>query len=918
MTSISRQHPGPFTDHMHAANTKHYLVPPHFPQETSRHVSSSSSRQLQLPYSPPPLPSPSSPLLSPSNLDKRPSTAPGPQGSQANSDLSASTKAPRSSRPAAIRKSPTVSDLHVSKRPSSSRATVNPSPSLSGLLSPTSANPAQSRAQSRSSSTSERRGSSARRPPASFSANGIETSYGPPPALITRGSYHSELARLAQNPAASTFAAQKQKPYNSGTLPLTVNTSAARSDFSSRPRSRDQSSDSAQQQAQGLLSPTTFEHNEMESLDAIMRKNQSQWRQAAPSESAFDIVHRKMQRAQRQPSEEGIESSQSSEDLFLKLGDEGTLQEEETHRQEEEEIADVTSQLDHLQIRGRRPTERNLLQNDLQLSRRRNSSPLDTGDSGRYSAMQNMTAYRRPSGAASVIGVSTRTSTTLQDRQNIASYRPRYSGPQTPSVVSRASEYTSTNQRRASVADQFPGRSYQRISRLNYSTTPTEQSPKATRSSYQQDPRTDGESVVSTVQSNVWDEMAERKSHVHRIDHGRGYSGAAGSNGSGERPRTATTTITTVSSSPKLPMGFKSTANGNQGGQEASNIHPNLHQSLARCKTTLSPAVYRALETSASGALEMAMAARGVIPSGSVYSSATGTNSLAGDRQMKRKADNLCRNITDLCVALLDDHPRPVSPEATKRLSIQTLGQNRASRDSAQNTPQTPGESAPRTYSRHMSLEPEEREARPASSRALERLEARRASNLGSNSAASSPRESLQTAQQRLGQQEHPKSSPIPSALMRAGTSLRARRAQADDDDEVVSFRAPSRAVTEVGSMLRKRSDRLSSNLGVPRNSEGHYTPQHSTQQSSALRRVVTNGGLPSPTNSTASFARASSRLFGNDRLAPDDAEAEEKKTKRRSLNLYSGSSSNTALGRSASLRPASLSTNRQSLTTAD
>jgi hypothetical protein len=53
------------------------------------------------------------------------------------------------------------------------------------------------------------------RPPASHSCNGIETAFGPPPALVTRAaSYNSDLSRRAQSPAAQTLLLQKNKPYS--------------------------------------------------------------------------------------------------------------------------------------------------------------------------------------------------------------------------------------------------------------------------------------------------------------------------------------------------------------------------------------------------------------------------------------------------------------------------------------------------------------------------------------------------------------------------------------------------------------------------------------------------------------------------------------------------------------------------------
>jgi hypothetical protein len=53
------------------------------------------------------------------------------------------------------------------------------------------------------------------RPPASRSSNGIETAFGPPPALITRAaSYHSDLSRRVQSPAAQALLQQRNKPHS--------------------------------------------------------------------------------------------------------------------------------------------------------------------------------------------------------------------------------------------------------------------------------------------------------------------------------------------------------------------------------------------------------------------------------------------------------------------------------------------------------------------------------------------------------------------------------------------------------------------------------------------------------------------------------------------------------------------------------
>jgi hypothetical protein len=80
-----------------------------------------------------------------------------------------------------------------------------PSPGTNGYFSP---QPSASGPEAKSPAT--------RKPPASHSSNGIETSQGPPVALITRGAYSAELARRAQLQRTSDFAFAQQQLLHSG------------------------------------------------------------------------------------------------------------------------------------------------------------------------------------------------------------------------------------------------------------------------------------------------------------------------------------------------------------------------------------------------------------------------------------------------------------------------------------------------------------------------------------------------------------------------------------------------------------------------------------------------------------------------------------------------------------------------------
>ena len=514
----------------------------------------------------------------------------------------------------------------------------------------------------------------------------------------------------------------------------------------------------------------------------------------------------------------------------------------------------------------------------------------------------------------------------MNAEQKLSAYRTRYMASAAPSVASRVSDSASATyaQRRASATDFGANRQSQRLSKFGQpSPREADYSSNLRRTSFQQDPRADGDSVVSTVQSAVWDEMPDPKSHLHRLDQSRTFrsSGGTGSNGSGERPRTATTTVTTVSSSPKVALGSKLgiATDSKLGGPEASNIHPLLHQSLDRCKPLLNPTLYRALSNAASDALEMAVSSRGGGVNSSVYASSSATGGIASDRQLRRRADNLCRNLTDLCIALIES-----TPESTNRAA--TFANRRQSRELSA-PPQIP--EARSVYSRQTSVEPGERERRPTPSRALERVEARRASLMSTSTPGGSPRESSFPAQRTAQLLDAPKSSPlapsstfapstpssllVPSSMLRSGTSmLRSHRMAAAEEDDDSSLRPPSRATTEIGT-LRKRSGRLS--VGLPR-ADYAYTSQHPLPQSSALRRV-TGGTMSSPLappSASSAASRVASRQYYGDRLQPpplDTTEEDEKKTKRRSFGLYAGSA-----GRSLGLsRVGSLTKKRASLT---
>ena len=189
-------------------------------------------------------------------------------------------------------------------------------------------------------------------------------------------------------------------------------------------------------------------------------------------------------------------------------------------------------------------------------SRRRNSSPPGSVFSNQASVLHDDMIKRRRSGkAASVVEYSGRASSLSGEHR--MNQRGRYLYGNGPQSGSKLTEASSLSGRRPSTTDTL-SRHVHRPSRLNHSSTNDSDyhppQPSGTSSSFNQpEGRADGgdSSGVSTVQSNVWDDMHEMKSHIHRIDQGRIFHHGS-SNASNDRPRTATTTVTTVSSSPSI------------------------------------------------------------------------------------------------------------------------------------------------------------------------------------------------------------------------------------------------------------------------------------------------------------------------------------------------------------------------------
>ncbi|PYH95536.1 hypothetical protein BO71DRAFT_322895 [Aspergillus ellipticus CBS 707.79] len=306
--------------------------------------------------------------------------------------------------------------------------------------------------------------------------------------------------------------------------------------------------------------------------------------------------------------------------------------------------------------------------------------------------------------------------------------------------------------------------------------------------------RQDGtESTLSTTApSTVWDELEDLKSRIKKLElTGKlpPSSQEAISSASGERPRTATTTVTTVSSSPK--RGRKaSTASGEPDPNAIpSPIHPLLHSALSKAKELLSNEVYTALEVTVTDALALSsLLGSSKAPSGGVSIVNGYTPS---DRRAMRKADSVCRSLTELCLALSDEQQL-----CKQQLSIP---------DDRVEEPQFNGDDEDTitpslSFRRSTIQEPESLSRRQSTNRVTSRLEARRAS-FATNPALDSQNTHMNNelvSDAKLTQS--PGSSVPPTRLSRLSTSLRAKRVHTDDEalpDQSPQIRSISRSMTD-------------------------------------------------------------------------------------------------------------------------
>lgn len=393
------------------------------------------------------------------------------------------------------------------------------------------------------------------------------------------------------------------------------------------------------------------------------------------------------------------------------------------------------------------------------------------------------------------------------------------------------------------------------------------------------------ESSLSTAApSTVWDELDDIRSRINRLElTGKlpSTSGAAVSRLSDDRPATAGTTVTTVSSSPKRHgAGVAQTEVGSTTSSQRE-AHPVLHTALTRSKAYLSPGVYRALESAANDA--MALSSMMGLPGhpGPISSGAStiGAGTTLTDRQLRRKADSVCRSLTELCVALGEDLPPAKTPQAPQSVvHSQTDGPS---------TPVAPVAYHGTASQRRPSVSAESSLSKaPSSPKGLSKFEERRQTLLngsllpsprvaGSSPAtpatpatpvegASNRRSSLLIGRTRRAGTEDPedgRGSSLLTRARRAGTEepdegrktsllVRNRRGTIGEDDPDARLRAPSRATTEINTVR-------SSQYGQPAgNTQETTSPGYSALPRRRLPSSINTSRLAAPTSVTTPPAR--------------------------------------------------------------
>ncbi|TQS35434.1 hypothetical protein Golomagni_04145, partial [Golovinomyces magnicellulatus] len=287
----------------------------------------------------------------------------------------------------------------------------------------------------------------------------------------------------------------------------------------------------------------------------------------------------------------------------------------------------------------------------------------------------------------------------------------------------------------------------------------------------------DTESTDSTTaQSTVWDELDDLKSRIHRLESSgkpTHISTMETSRSSNERPLTANTTVTTMSTSPKRDRANSKSSMDKNSRPPVSDTSQILRSALIKSKPFLDPEIYRALDATASDAITLTMILKYSGQSGSKLNSqvSSSTSTAYSERQACRRAESMCRSLTELCLAMSE-----------RKLENVNLIPVTGHRENCNH-------SVPESLSRASSR---------SGHRALSHLEARRSSLLAPG---------ITPLKVQPGSGGSTVSSPI---SRRTSLFFRSSRHRADvpDEDEEHKSRTPSRVFSEINSIRESSHDK--------------------------------------------------------------------------------------------------------------
>lgn len=541
-------------------------------------------------------------------------------------------------------------------------------------------------------------------------------------------------------------------------------------------------------------------------------------------------------------------------------------------------------------------------------------------------------------------------------RSTVSSLRPSPITPRTYGGLDNTAEGNSIFARRPATSEHHRTSSHRKPSGLSKS---FQSSPLVSKSSESQHPGAPhheaSESSNSTAApSTVWDELDELKSRIHRLElTGKlpRTSGAAMSRASEERPPTAGTGATTVSGSPK-----RASTNGAAQTEVLSmtsqqrDAQPILKSALSKTKPFVTSDIYSAVEAAANDAMSLSQM-MGIVGQPGPISSGASTIGGSGqatvtDRLLRKKVDSMCRNLTELCLALTDEASQRKAATQQPKLEPREIVKSKEKEQEQLSSP--PPIKVFTGAPRRETSKPDEPvpSVENAVSPRATRLEKRATFNfttpsvpspryapsaLGGEATTPGRKSSLVVARTRRGVTEEPDDQGRKTSLLRtrrAGTdepeegrktsfllpprrvTTIARGSNIDEESDS-RFRAPSRAITEVSGLRVDVPSRDREDV-----TRGSFQMQEPASAGSALprRRLITSN-LPAASAASSRFATpttpSSRRFLGSDRFGQDrgdrferaDNTVAERLAEERGQRQYAvGQSNNSVVGRETSI----------------